>query len=144
MSGSLLAMVIFMAWQNAITEIPESENSCRSGGKRCTTCRLRDSSPNAIKADSTKRLQSRLNQTPSKQTQPNAIKADSTKRHQSRHPRPSQGSPHTPGTAFRHLPPGRKDVVNRCLECGQPPAPFPHRHPQAQQKIESISVIPAF
>ena len=63
---------------------PKSENSCRSGGKRCTTCMLRDSSPNAIKADSTKRPQSRLNQTPSKQAQPNAFKADSTKRLQSR------------------------------------------------------------
>ena len=28
---------------------------------------------------------------------------------------------HTPSTAFRHLPPWRKDVVNRCLECASVP-----------------------
>ena len=29
-----------------------------------------------------------------------------------------KGSTHTPSIAFRHLPPGRKDVVDQCLEFG--------------------------
>ena len=30
----------------------------------------------------------------------------------------SEGQTHTSDTAFRHLPPWRKDVVNQCLEFG--------------------------
>ena len=31
-------------------------------------------------------------------------------------PKTPQCISHTPSIAFRHLPPGRKDVVNQCLE----------------------------
>ena len=91
MSGSLSAMVIFMAWQNAITEIPEVGEQLpewretlhylyvawqfpKRHQSRLNQTPSKQAQPNAFKADSTKRLQSRLNQTPSKQTQPNAIR----------------------------------------------------------------------